>query len=210
MDAMRRQNKPRLWFLCVMVLPLALAGCGGTATTASSGSGVKSAGPTPTSAEAAMVQRIAGAYAGMGAAVQAAALPAWMTVGTSGKSVALTITTSGVAFNGASDGKMTITVPQGWSVSVTDLNATSLAHSLVVTAQGSTPLPASGFAPAIKGASTANPSVGQAHATQRFSFVADPAGNYLLVSGVAGQAAGGLWAHFDVSASAPGPMVAMG
>jgi hypothetical protein len=130
-----------------------------------------------------------------------------MTVGANGKSVALTITTSGVAFNGATDGKMTITVPQGWSVSVSDVNATSVAHSLVITAQGSTPLPATGFTAAIAGASTTNPAAGQARGTQRFSFVANPVGNYLMVSGVSGQAAAGLWAHLDVSANATAPSV---
>ncbi len=48
----------------------------------------------------------------------------------------MTITTSSGAFNGASDGKMTITVPQNWSVAVNEVNATSVAHSLVITAQG--------------------------------------------------------------------------
>ena len=157
-----------------------------------------------------MVHRVASAYAGMGAPIQAATLPAWMTVGAGGKSVALTITTNGVALNGDSDGKMTITVPQSWSVSVSEVNATSLVHSLVITAQRSTPLPATGFAPAIAGASTASPSVGQVGDTQRFSFTAQPAGNYLMVSDVSGQAAAGLWAHFDVSATATAPAVTMG
>jgi hypothetical protein len=212
MNEKRPQDRPRLWVLNLVALPLtlALAGCGGSGTAAPESSGGKSAGPTPTSVEAALVHRVASAYAGMGAPLQAAALPAWMTVGAGGKSVALIITTSGVSFNGASDGKMTITVPESWSISVSDVNATSVAHSLVITAQGSTPLPAKGFTPAIADASTASPSVGQARGTQRFSFTALPAGNYLMVSDVSGQAAAGLWAHFDISATATVPAVTMG
>jgi len=210
MRVRRPHDRPRLWMLSLVVLPLALAGCGGSGTAATVSTGGKSAGPTATSVEAALVRRVAGAYAGMGVAVREATLPAWMTVGAGGKSVALTMTTSGVAFNGASDGQMTITVPRSWSVSVSEVNATSVAHSLVITAQGSTTLPATGFTPAIAGASTASPSVGQARDTQRFSFTAQPAGNYLMVSDVSGQAAAGLWAHFDVSATATAPAVTMG
>ncbi len=105
---------------------------------------------------------------------------------------------------------MTITVPRGWRVSVTYRNTTSVAQSLVIVAQGTTPLPTSGFAPAITGTSTANPAVGQARGAQHFSFTANPVGQYLLVSGVPGHATAGLWDHFAVSASAQAPAVTRG
>jgi uncharacterized cupredoxin-like copper-binding protein len=206
MGARRPQLRPILLIVSLLVVPLALAGCGGSTTTASGGGG-GAAGPTPTSAVAAAIARVSNAYGNMAAALPPGPMPAWMTVGADGKSVAITITTSGVTLNGTSNGKMTITIPQGWKVSIADTNATSTAQSLVIAALANTPLPATGFIPAFTGASTAKPSDGQARDTQRFTFTATAAGHYLMLSDVSGQAAAGLWANVVVSTTARAPGV---
>ncbi len=207
MDDRSRHDRPRLLALSLLVLPLALAGCGGGGSPAAGGSG---AGPTPTAAVAGAISRVRSAYGGMPSSIRAATLPAWMKVDADGTSVALTITTAGFTFNGASKGTMTITVPQGWKVAVTYRNTTSVAHSLVIAAQASTPLPTTGFAPAMTGASTTNPATGQAKSTQQFSFTASSAGLYIMVCDVPGHADAGMWDHFDVSATAKVPTVKMG
>ncbi len=105
---------------------------------------------------------------------------------------------------------MTVTVPQGWQVSITDRNTTSVAQSLVIATQAKTPLPTTGFTPALTGAATAHPATGQAKSSQQFSFVASRAGDYIMVSDVPGSGKDGLWDHFDVSATAKVPAVAIG
>jgi hypothetical protein len=157
-----------------------------------------------------VIGRVQSVYGGLSNLGQAALLPAWVTVGANGKSVALLITTSGVAFNGASNGRMTITVPQGWQVSITDRNTTSVAQSLVIATQAKTPLPTTGFTAALTGAATAHPATALAKGSQQFSFAASQAGDYIMVSDVPGSARAGLWDHFDVSATAKMPAVALG
>jgi hypothetical protein len=205
-----RKDRGHLLAVSLLVLPLTLAGCGGGGTTAANTSGGKAPGPTPTSALASVIGKVRSAYGGLANLGQAGLVPAWVTLGANGKSVALLITTSGFAFNGASNGTMTITVPQGWQVSITDRNTTSVAQSLVIATQAKTPLPSSGFAAALTGAATAHAATGQAKGSQQFSFAASRAGNYIMVSDVSGSARAGLWDHFDVSATAKVPAVSLG
>jgi hypothetical protein len=208
-DTWRRNAGLCLAALSMVVLPLTLTGCGGGGTTTVVSTG-KSAGPTPASGVSAAIARVQSAYGGLAQVTQLGALPGWVTIGANGKSVALVITTSGTTFNGASNGKMTITVPQGWKISVTDQNMTGIAQSLVIAAQTKTPLPSTGFMPALTGAATVHPATGRPKGEQKFSFTASQAGNYIMVSDVPGQADSGLWDHFDISATAKLPTVSIG
>jgi hypothetical protein len=207
MDHWIRAKRTWLLTLSGLALPLLLTACGGSGSTAIGGSSGGQVGPTPTSAIAGVIRRVSKAYGRLG---QATALPTWVKVGADGKSVALTITTHGSTFNGAGRGAMTITVPKGWQVAITDRNETTVAQSLVITGQTAMPLPATGFLPALAGAATAHPASGQLTGTQQVSFFASRAGNYLLVDDVPGRAAAGLWDHLDVSATAQEPSVQIG
>jgi sulfocyanin len=133
--------------------------------------------------------------------------PTWIT--TSGKTVTVTLiaaynnTASGFNFNGEANGKMTITVPLGYIVHVTFSNNAPLPHSAEIV--GFTKAIATAkFSPVFKGASSPNPTAtGTVKGkTDRFSFAANKAGNYLLVCAIPGHAAAGMWDNFVVSKSA--------
>ncbi|HVC81383.1 MAG TPA: sulfocyanin-like copper-binding protein [Chloroflexota bacterium] len=135
-----------------------------------------------------------------------ASAPTW--VSTKGKVVNLTLIAaynnngSGFNFNGASKGQLTVTVPLGDKVNVTFSNNASLPHSAQIVAFSKTP-PTGSVRDAFKGASTANPTSGVVKGkTQKFSFTANKAGNYLIICAVPGHAAAGMWDTLVVSKTA--------
>ena len=93
------------------------------------------------------------------------AAPTW--VSTKGKTVNLTLVAAytndngGFNFNGASKGKLTVTVPLGDKVNVTFSNNASLPHSAQFVAFSKTP-PTGSVSDAFKGANSANPTAGVA------------------------------------------------
>jgi sulfocyanin len=107
-------------------------------------------------------------------------------------------------YNGAVSGNMTITVPEGYSVTINFKNADpNMAHSLGIVAQtgnfGATLEPA----PVFEGAVTSNPT-SMTEGTmpgeeESISFTAATAGNYSMVCFVPGHAATGMWVRFNVS-----------
>ena len=138
--------------------------------------------------------------------------PTWIT--TSGKTVTLTLIAaypnpvssgfnSGFNFNGGANGGMTVTVPLGYIVHVTFSNNAPLPHSAEIVGFTKTPATAT-FSAAFKGASSPNPTATGTikGKTDRFSFAANKAGNYLLVCAIPGHAAAGMWDNFVVSKSA--------
>jgi sulfocyanin len=132
--------------------------------------------------------------------------PTW--VSTKGKTVSLTLIAaytnvlSGFNFNGAGDGKMTITVPFGDKVNVTFTNKGALPHSAQIVAF-SKRLPVSTVPDAFKGAHSPNPTAGAGKGkTQKFSFTVNKAGNFLLICAVPGHAPAGMWDNFVVSRTA--------
>jgi sulfocyanin len=140
----------------------------------------------------------------------AAATPTWVT--TQGKVVHLTLiagynnTNSGFNFDGAAHGQMTVTVPLGDRVVATfKNNAQGVQHNVVVIAYTRS-LPASGSSPAFQGAASPTPQFGQGSpqqgAPQTFSFVANKAGRYMLICGIAGHAIAGMWDNLVVSPTA--------
>lgn len=103
-------------------------------------------------------------------------------------------TNSGLNFDGAASGSMTITVPVGWTVDVTCINySTTMTHSCAFVAPGSS-------TPAFAGAESPDPAIGLRPArSAQFSFVASPAGQYQLVCLVPGHRGTGMWDNFVVS-----------
>ncbi len=111
-------------------------------------------------------------------------------------------------FNGFSNGKMTLTVPIGWTVVVHYQNFSPLRHSFdVIPYTGKQP-DAPPPPPVFKGATTQDPvsgiGVGKA---ETITFVADKAGKYEYLCGVAGHAPAGMWNFLMVSSTAKVPSV---
>lgn len=114
-------------------------------------------------------------------------------------------------FNGASNGKLVITVPQGAQVRLTLQNKGALPHSLQLI-PNTTQLPAQAAnAPALPGAETPDPTAGVIKGqTQVAQFAATKAGKYLLICGFPGHALLGMYATLIVapsSSATPGMIV---
>jgi sulfocyanin len=140
-----------------------------------------------------------------------ASVPSWMRV--NGNQVELDIVAGASAdnnhwnFNGAANGAMTITVPQGAQVTINFRNADpAMAHSIGV-APPTTPVPAQPAAePAIPGAITANAAdVAQATLTgerETITFTAATPGQYTLLCYIPGHGLAGMWVRFNVGGEA--------
>lgn len=102
-------------------------------------------------------------------------------------------------FNGASKGKLVITVPVGAMVQINFKNQGTLPHSLQVIPSTNT-LPATALsAPAFPGAQVPNPQNGiQKGQTVNVHFTASKAGRYLMICGFPGHALLGMYANFEV------------
>lgn len=175
----------------VLALLAALAACGGG----------EPAQDAPAAAEAAAAPA-APAFGEM-------TIPDWFHVDEANKMVHMTIT-AGLTdalnywnFNGAVNGDLAITVPEGYTVTV-DLvnNDPVMAHSLVVLAQTDN-FAAPGNTPAFEGAATSNPTsmtdATMPGETESITFVASAAGNYSMVCLIPGHSAVGMWIYFNVS-----------
>jgi len=112
-------------------------------------------------------------------------------------------------FNGFGDGGLTVTVPAGWHVVIHFMNHDGmLAHSGVVIADSVVPTTGAS-SPAFSQAVTLRVQEGLT-STERddMKFVADKAGSYLIICGVPGHAAAGMWIRFKVEAGAERPFLA--
>ena len=109
-------------------------------------------------------------------------------------------------FNGFGDGGLTFTVPTGWHVVIHFINHDGiLSHSAEVIPDG--PVPMTGATtPAFLRAVTLRLQEGLT-ATEHddMKFVADSAGSYLVICGVPGHAAAGMWIRFEVETGAERP-----
>jgi sulfocyanin len=119
-----------------------------------------------------------------------------------------TTVNGGFNFNGFSKGQMTLTVPAGWRVVVHYRNFSPLRHSFDVIPytgkQPDAPPPPTIF----KGATTQDPVSGIGVGKEEtITFVADKAGKYEYLCGVAGHAPAGMWNYLVVSATAKAPSV---
>ncbi len=156
---------------------------------------------------ATIVVASSGASGGTGAAAGPAKAPSWVT--TTGAVVHLTLISgwnnanAGFNFNGAAHGRMVVTVPLGDKVIIAYTNAVSMPHDVDII-RYQTPLPGRGVPPAFPGATTfkqGTPLPGKG-VRQTATFVANKAGRYMIICGVPGHAAGGMWDTFVVSPTA--------
>lgn len=141
--------------------------------------------------------------------------PSWYMIDESARTVHMTITAGATNkqnywnYNGATNGEMTITVPEGFTVTIDLVNSDPMmAHSLGITPQvggyGASPQPD----PAFPGAITSNP-VSMTDATmpgeqESITFTAATAGSYAMACYIPGHAAVGMWVRFNVSGSGEG------
>ncbi len=116
-----------------------------------------------------------------------------------------------LSFDGYSNGFMTITIPQNWTVQVTFINRQTLLNNSAMIVDASEVAPGGPYTPAFPGAATPNPSRGVSlNGVQHFHFIASRAGQYALISAVPdGQAVSGMWDKVVVSASATQPHMAV-
>jgi cytochrome c len=100
---------------------------------------------------------------------------------------------TGFNFNGYGNGKMVITIPLGYRVTVIFSNKSSVPHSAVFTPY-SQKNRTSNFRLAFKGATSPDPTGGiTSGTTQHFTFTASKVGTYALVCGVPGHEQAGMW-----------------
>jgi sulfocyanin len=112
-------------------------------------------------------------------------------------------TAGGWNFNGHAHGTLILTVPVGSTVEMMYYNDDIVPHSLGVVAGSPTSVPSSPSAPAFPNAITVKFEQGMmTNEKDPVRFVASKAGTYLIVCGVPGHAASGMWVVLVVSASA--------
>jgi FtsP/CotA-like multicopper oxidase with cupredoxin domain len=183
----------------IPVLALALVACGG---------GEPAESPQGSSQPAASTPPVSSLPAAPTGPMTA---PAWFSVDNTARTVRFALiagetpTNNYWNYNGATNGSLAITVPQGYTVTIEQVNRDpNMAHSIGILA-----LPVN-FAmppqpnPVFPGAITQNPtsmidatSPGE---TEEITFVAGQAGSYGLVCLIPGHSAVGMWLYFNVSA----------
>ena len=182
--------------LAALSLVVAFAACGG-------GEPAREAATDTTAAPVAAATPAAPAMGEM-------AMTDWFHADDAAKTIHMTIT-AGLTdaknhwnFNGGHDGNMTITVPEGYAVTIDLVNKDpAMAHSLGISAV------TGNFGivdptPAFEGAITSNPAsmtdATMPGETERIQFTTGAAGSYSMVCFIPGHAAAGMWVHFNVSA----------
>ena len=184
----------------ISALAAVFVACGG-GEPANSGSGGSGAASQPAAAAPA---------AAPPAATGAMTMPAWFSVDNDARTVNMTIT-AGLTpdnnywnLNGATTGAMTVTVPQGYTVSIEFPNRDpNMVHSLGVSPETSSFALPPEPTPVFAGGITENPGSmidgTMPGETETIQFVADAAGNYSLVCYTPGHSAIGMWIYFNVS-----------
>jgi len=136
-------------------------------------------------------------------------VPEWMTVDETAKTVTLDVRAGASDvnnywnFNGLYAGHGSITVPQGYAVTINFTNADpTQPHSLGIDeAQESWPATFDAPEPAFAGAITADPTVGTApNGTATMTFTTDSTGEFSMVCYVPGHAVAGMHVPFNVTA----------
>jgi FtsP/CotA-like multicopper oxidase with cupredoxin domain len=108
-------------------------------------------------------------------------------------------------FNGYANGNVTITVPEGYAVTINFLNNDpNTAHSIGVTQRPTGPFSATPTpTPAFPGGMSSNPTsmtdATKTGATETITFTAATAGDYAMVCFVLGHATSGMWINFRVT-----------
>jgi len=139
-------------------------------------------------------------------------VPDWYVVDNTARTVRLAITAGATPdnnywnYNGATNGALAITVPEGYRVTIELTNRDpNMAHSLGISAETSNFMVPPQPNPVFPGAITVNPT-SMMDATmpgevETIEFVADRAGTYSMVCYIPGHSAVGMWLFFKVSAT---------
>jgi len=138
-------------------------------------------------------------------------MPEWYAIDRSARTVDLTITAGSTNannywnFNGAINGRMAITVPEGYTVNLTLINRDpNMPHSIVITSELRNFTTPPSPQPVFAGAATQNPmsmvDATMPGETETITFVAERAGNYSMVCLIPGHSALGMWVFFNVVA----------
>jgi len=110
-----------------------------------------------------------------------------------------------LSFDGTANGERSFVVPLQWGVEVRFRNRDAVPHSAKVVSDAR-PLPLVPGLPSFAGAETGSAGTGLAAGRDyRFTFRADRPGEFLIVCGVPGHAAGGMFLRLVVSADAVTP-----
>jgi sulfocyanin len=138
--------------------------------------------------------------------------PAWLTFDAAAKTVhfqliaGLTGENGALNFNGFRDGALTLVVPVGWTTQMTFRNHDGMLPHSAEVVPPQEPLPTQPVTPAITRAFTTSLAAGlPPEGTDDMRFTAQPAGDYLIICGVPGHAAAGMWIRLRVSPSATSP-----
>lgn len=109
---------------------------------------------------------------------------------------------SGLNFNGFNDGKLTLTVPQNWTVVIQFTNKDpNLPHSAEII-DSTNSMPAGPVDPSFARAATIKLMEGMPNgAGDTFRFVASKAGSFMIFCAVPGHGLAGMWIRLKVSAT---------
>lgn len=199
----------RLRYAAVIGAAFALGACGGGNKANNSADTTAAAAPAGSTATPAAAP--AGSTAAAPAPSGPMSMPAWMKVDKAKKTASLDIHAGQTPdnnhwnFNGYDKGNATITVPEGYKVTIKFTNDDpSLAHSIGVDSAYTTfPPTFTNPQPIFSGAISSDPTdpskATQPHKSQTLSFTASKAGSYTLNCFIPGHAMAGMWIHFDVS-----------
>ncbi|HET7790744.1 MAG TPA: sulfocyanin-like copper-binding protein [Gemmatimonadales bacterium] len=140
------------------------------------------------------------------------AASAWLKTDSTAKTAEFTVIAgltplnAGMNFDGAKDGGLTLTVPEGWTVVLHVRNNDQMLPHSVEVIRDSQPIPVGPVTPAFAHAATSNLAGGlSAEAKQDVRFIAAQAGNYIIFCAVPGHGAAGMWVRLVVSPAAKGP-----
>lgn len=199
----------RLRYAAVIGAAFALGACGGGNKANNSADTTAAAAPAGSTATPAAAP--AGSTAAAPAPSGPMSMPAWMKVDKAKKTASLDIHAGQTPdnnhwnFNGYDKGNATITVPEGYKVTIKFTNDDpSLAHSIGVDSAYTTfPPTFTNPQPIFSGAISSDPTdpskATQPHKSQTLNFTASKAGSYTLNCFIPGHAMAGMWIHFDVS-----------
>ncbi len=141
--------------------------------------------------------------------------PSWMSFDSGARTVRFKLTAGltglngALNFNGFRDGGLTLVVPVGWTVAVEFYNHDGmLAHSAQVAPNvNPVPLRAVDQAAIARAYSDRVEEGLPPESRDKLRFTAQPAGDYLVICGVPGHAAAGMWIRLRVSGEAEEPVL---
>jgi FtsP/CotA-like multicopper oxidase with cupredoxin domain len=140
--------------------------------------------------------------------------PEWYVIDNDARTVHMTLIAGETSvnnywnYNGATNGSLAITVPEGYTVTIEQVNRDpNMAHSVGILALPTNFLMPPQANPVFPGAISQNPTsmidATMPGETESIEFVASEAGTYGLVCLIPGHSAIGMWLYFNVTADGP-------